>query len=107
MKGMRKMGLNLFRKKEKIERPYHYGEIVFTREAASEGVFDMYQKEIHIIKNGILVEKIPYTMADVEALKKVYSIPIKDLTKGDMEEEDFEFGQIFSLSGTVSEIKKI
>lgn len=92
------------KEKELIEFPYEYARIIFTEQAIHEGVTDDFQKEIQILKDGKIVEQISYTRSDVESIRNS-GIPLIDLTIKDKEE--FIFDKVHSLTGTVSEVKKI
>ena len=98
------MGIfNLFRKKEqeKSEFPYHYAQIIWNESALHSGTLDDYNKEIQRIKNGKIVERIPFTEADAISIVESYNIPIFDYTK--MKGDKFNFEESMSLTGTFIE----
>ena len=98
--------LEWFRKKRKVEFPEHYIRVVFTEEASSEGVFDIYQKEVQRIFRGKVIEKIfPSTEFDIMSLQKTYKIPIIDMTKN-IQEEQFEFQDVASFGEVPNIIKR-
>ncbi|MBU0893880.1 MAG: hypothetical protein KKF48_02360 [Nanoarchaeota archaeon] len=90
-------------KKEKEDFPNHYAQIVWTDYALNNSTFDDYNKEIQRIKYGKIVEITPYNESDLEAIKKIYQIPVSDLTK--RQGEEFKFESMDSLTGTFSEVR--
>lgn len=86
---------------EKIDiRDIDHAEIIFTEEAIENGSFDDYNKEVIVFMGGVLVKKIPYSIEEVHAIKKVDKIPIWDRTADAGEE--FEFEEVEALSGVLT-----
>ncbi|MDD5651221.1 MAG: hypothetical protein PHF86_12530 [Candidatus Nanoarchaeia archaeon] len=90
------------KKKERVEFPYHFIKIVWTESALHEGTLDEFNKEIQRIK-GDEIYKIPYTKVDLDALVKVYQIPVIDMTK--LQGEEFKFEELDLLQGNHVEVR--
>ena len=97
---------NLFVKKEnpEIKLPDRI-QISYTDEAKEKGVLDDFNKEVKRYKNGIVVEVKRYSIHTVLSMRKVYGLPILDLTTS--KEEDYHFDEITALHGEIRRIVKI
>lgn len=89
--------LGIKEKRPEVEMPFHYAKVVYSDSALHDGVFDDFQKIILRIKGGVIVEKIPYSQHDVEALKKIYHIPVDESSINSAQE--FQFNEMMYLSG--------
>ena len=102
-----KINLLIKKKEEDISFPYKFAGIFYTEEAVKKGVFDDFQKEIRIIEGDKIVEKKSFSTADLLAIKKIDKIPIWDFTKDMNKEDSFEFNEVETLLGIVTEEKLI
>lgn len=101
IKEIRDFVLGKKEKKEEATFPYHYAEIVYTKEAIEKGVFDIFQKQIKIWKGGSVIDIRDYSIHELIAIKKVYNIPVLDRTK--QEEEEYVFNELTALEGEIVE----
>lgn len=97
---------NLFAKKEEqtVELPDRV-QISYTEEAKERGILDDFNKEVKRYKNGVVVEVKRYSIQTVLSMKKVYSLPILDLTTS--KEEDYKFDEVTALHGEIKRIVRI
>ena len=95
---------NWFGKKEEneVEFPEHYAKIVFTKESQERGIFEDRQKEILRIRNGVVVQRKSFSIADLNAMKEIHKIPLWNATT--KETKEYEFDELTALSGVIKEV---
>lgn len=80
-------------------------EIVFTSEAQEKGTLDDFNKEIKRYKNGVVVDRQPYSLSMLKAMMQTYRVPPLNLTS--KQDQEFEFDEITALEGTITRVVKI
>ena len=90
-----KIILNLFKKK-KEQYPAHFLIVKLSPVAKSLGVNDEFNKEIHVVKNGIVVEIVPYTKKMIDSFKEIEELPIFEEDYD--EDEEYEYDSFNELS---------
>jgi hypothetical protein len=86
---------DLFKKKED-QYPSHFINIKLNPIAKSLGLNDEFNKEIHIIKNGVVIEITPYSKKMLESIKKINDIPVFEEDYD--EDEEYEYDSFTDLS---------
>lgn len=81
-------------KSEPLTYPANFAKITVNAVAKSKGISDDFNKEIVIYSNGQEVERQPYTQAHVDALRKIYKIPVEEEID---KSEDFDFDSFTSF----------
>jgi len=84
-----------FSKKEKLEYPAEFIRIRLNPIAKSMGLNDEFNKEIDMIKNGVVVNTFPYTEKTLKAIKELDEMPIYE--EDYSEDEDFEYDSFADL----------
>ena len=84
-----------FSKKEKLEYPAEFIRIRLNPIAKSMGLNDEFNKEIDVIKNGVVVNTFQYTEKTLKAIKELDELPIYE--EDYSEDEDFEYDSFADL----------